>query len=98
MPATTAFPPIDLSGVTERPLAEILRHDTETPVFNAILRIKDRPVSVTKLKRTKWPVVTTVEPEAPADEPAPETPESAPEPESAPTPDPAPEATPSAQE
>ncbi|WP_372663690.1 hypothetical protein [Amycolatopsis kentuckyensis] len=80
-------------------MAEILRHDTDTPVFNAILRIKDRPVSVTKLKRTKWPVMTTVEPETPADDPAPETaPDNAPEPEDAPTPDPAPETAPGNQE
>lgn len=64
MSAATAFPPIDLSGVTERPLREILRHDPDTPEFNQVLRKKDRPVSVTKLKKTEWPVVTNGEPEA----------------------------------
>jgi hypothetical protein len=62
MPAATAFPTIDVSGVTELPLREILRHDPDTPEFNEVLRKKDRPVSITKLKRTEWPVVATVEP------------------------------------
>jgi hypothetical protein len=59
MPAATAFPPIDVSRVTDRPLREILRHDPDTPEFNRVLSKKDRPVSITKLKRTEWPVATT---------------------------------------
>lgn len=70
MPAASAFPPIDLSAVTDRPLVEMLKKDPETPEFNAILRRKRREVS--QLRNAKWPAVRAVEPEArEGDEPPP---------------------------
>lgn len=93
MIAATAFPPIDLTGVTERPLVETLKKDPETPEFNAILRRKRRAVS--QLRNTRWPNAATAEPRvAEDDEPPPPDPEPATQPDEVPTPGPVSEGTP----
>lgn len=60
MPTATAFPPIDLTEITDRPLVEVLKKDKETPEFNALLQRKRRVVS--QLRNQKWPVANTPEP------------------------------------
>ncbi|MET9262346.1 hypothetical protein [Amycolatopsis sp. NPDC004079] len=94
MTAATAFPAIDLSGVTERPLAETLKKDPETPTFNEILRRKRRAVS--QLRNMRWPGATA-EPDVPESNEPPQ-PDSGPEaePDASPTPDEEPASTPEA--
>lgn len=91
----TAFPPIVLDHVTDRPLVEILKKGPETPVLNDILRRKRRAVS--QLRNTRWPLAATVEPDAPETveppQPAP-APDVTPEPETTPAPEPSPESIP----
>lgn len=61
MSTPNAFPSIDLSKV-EAPakLADLLRPDPRTPVFNATLRSRNDKV-LRGLKRAKWPAVATPE-------------------------------------
>lgn len=60
----SAFPPIDLSHI-EAPakLADLLRPDPATPVFNSTLRTRDDKV-LRGLRRAKWPKPVTTDPES----------------------------------
>jgi hypothetical protein len=90
MTAATAFPPIDLAGITERPLAETLKKDPETPEFNRILRRHRRTVS--QLRNARWPGASAARPEVSESDDSTETaPEPAAEPSAVQTPDPVPE-------